>query len=115
MIGVTIGNFSTAEVDGRFKLAYLVRHTIANLTTQDDQVACFCNVAAYLERGGCFVIEVYVPELRRLPPGETVHTFTVTPTHWLAVVWAKHDPAQVSAFTAHGTQSFSWTPPSKAA
>jgi hypothetical protein len=58
-----------------------VRNTITNLTTQDEQVACFQNVAVHLEPGGCFVIEVYIPELRRLPPGETVHAFTVTPTH----------------------------------
>ena len=80
-IGVTIGDFSTATVDGTFTLAYLVRNTIMNLTTQDEQVACFRNVAAHLEPGGCFVIEVGVPGLQRLPPGETVRAFTVTPTH----------------------------------
>ena len=80
-IGVTIGDFATTRVDGRFMLAYLLRNTIMNLTTQDGQVACFQNVAAQLEPGGCFVIEVGVPELQRLPPGETVRPFTVTPTH----------------------------------
>jgi hypothetical protein len=52
-----------------------------NLTTQDEQVECFRNVAAHLDPGGCFVTEVVVPELQRLPPGETVRAFTVTPTH----------------------------------
>jgi SAM-dependent methyltransferase len=80
-IGATIGDFATTRVTGSFRLAYLVRNTITNLTTQQEQVACFGNAAAHLEPGGCFVIEVYVPELRRLPPGETVHAFTVTPTH----------------------------------
>jgi SAM-dependent methyltransferase len=80
-IGVTIGNFATAKVEGTFRLAYLVRNTIMNLTTQDEQVACFRNVAAHLEPGGCFVIEVVVPALRQLPPGETVRAFDVTPTH----------------------------------
>jgi hypothetical protein len=80
-VGVTIGDFATTRVAGTFKLAYLVRNTIMNLTTQDDQVACFRNVAAHLEPGGCFVIEVIVPALRQLPPGETVRAFTVTPTH----------------------------------
>jgi hypothetical protein len=51
-----------------------------NLTTQDEQVACFQNVAAHLEPGGCFVVEVELPDLQRLPPGETVRPFTVTPT-----------------------------------
>jgi SAM-dependent methyltransferase len=80
-IAVTIGDFATARVGGTFRLAYLVRNTIMNLTTQDGQVACFRNVAAHLEPGGCFVIEVMVPGLQRLPPGETFQAFTVTPTH----------------------------------
>jgi SAM-dependent methyltransferase len=80
-IDVTIGDFATKTVDATFTLAYLVRNTIMNLTTQDEQVACFRNAAAHLEPGGCFVIEVMVPQLRRLPPGETFQAFTVTPTH----------------------------------
>ena len=80
-IGVTVGDFATANVAGTFTLAYLVRNTIMNLTTQDEQVACFRNAAAHLEPGGCFVIEVIVPGLQRLPPGETIQAFTVTPTH----------------------------------
>ena len=80
-VGVTVGDFATTRVDGRFMLAYLLRNTIMNLTTQDEQVACFQNVAAHLEPGGCFVIEVMVPALQRLPPGETVRAFTLTPTH----------------------------------
>jgi SAM-dependent methyltransferase len=79
-IGVTIGNFATTTVEGTFSVAYLVFNTIMNLTTQDEQVACFQNVAAHLEPGGCFVIEVGLPGLQRLPPGETVRAFTVTPT-----------------------------------
>jgi SAM-dependent methyltransferase len=81
-IGVTIGDFSTATVDGKFSLAYLVFNTISNLTTQAAQVACFRNVAAHLEPGGCFVIEVGIPALRRLPPGETLHAFYVGETRW---------------------------------
>jgi SAM-dependent methyltransferase len=79
-IGVTIGDFATTTVEGSFSVAYLVFNTIMNLTTQDEQVACFQNVAAHLGPGGCFVIEVGVPELQRLPPGETVRAFNVSPT-----------------------------------
>jgi SAM-dependent methyltransferase len=79
-IGVTIGDIATTTVEGRFSVAYLVFNTIMNLTTQDEQVACFQNVAAHLTPGGCFVIEVAVPDLQRLPPGETVRAFTVTDT-----------------------------------
>src|SRR3954451_9885190 len=80
-IGVTIGDFATTTVDSRFAVAYLVFNTIMNLTTQDAQVACFQNAAAHLEPGGCFVIEVMLPDLQRLPAGETVRPFTVTSTH----------------------------------
>ena len=78
-IGVTIGDFASASAGGSFRLAYLVYNTIENLTTQDDQVACFCNAARHLEPGGCFVVEVEVPQLRRLPPGETARPFHVSP------------------------------------
>jgi SAM-dependent methyltransferase len=97
-IGVTIGDFSTARVKGTFTLAYLIRNTITNLTSQEQQVACFRNVAAHLEPGGCFVIEVYVPELRRLPPGETVHAFTVTPAH---LGFEEYDVATQIAYSHH--------------
>jgi SAM-dependent methyltransferase len=79
-IDVTIGDFATTTVERRFSVAYLVFNTIMNLTSQDEQVACFQNVAAHLQPGGCFVIEVGIPDLQRLPPGETVQAFTVTPT-----------------------------------
>jgi SAM-dependent methyltransferase len=80
-VGVTVGDLATTRVGGPFRLVYLVRNTIMNLTTRDDQVACFANVAAQLEPGGCFVIEVIVPQLQRLPPGGTVRAFAVTPEH----------------------------------
>ena len=80
-IGVTVGDFATTRVEGTFSLAYVVFNTIGNLTTQDGQVACFQNAAAHLEPGGCFVIEVGVPALQRLPSGETVRPFDVSPSH----------------------------------
>jgi SAM-dependent methyltransferase len=80
-IGVTIGDFAATTVEGTFSVVYLVANTIMNLTTQDEQVACFQNVAAHLEPGGCFVVEVLVPRLQRLPPGETFQPFDVSPTH----------------------------------
>ena len=80
-IGVTIGDFSTTTVDGRFSVAYVVFNTIMNLRTQDAQVACFRNVAAHLEPRGCFVVEVMVPELQRLPFGETFCVFDASEQH----------------------------------
>ncbi|WP_345628650.1 class I SAM-dependent DNA methyltransferase [Rugosimonospora acidiphila] len=81
-IGVTIGDFATATVDGQFSLAYLVFNTIMNLTSQQAQVDCFRNVAAHLEPGGRFLIEVMVPELRLLPPGQDVVPFHTSATRW---------------------------------
>ncbi|HKY13851.1 MAG TPA: hypothetical protein VJM33_02930 [Microthrixaceae bacterium] len=68
-------------MSGTFTLAYLVRNTIMNLTTQDAQVECFCNAARHLEPGGFFVIEVIVPPWQRLVLGETVIPFDVGPAH----------------------------------
>jgi SAM-dependent methyltransferase len=81
-IGVTFGDFATTRVDGAFSVSYLVFNTIMNLTTQAEQVACFRNVAAHLQPGGCFVIEVMVPELRKLPTGQSAVPFHVSPTRW---------------------------------
>ena len=77
-IGVTIGDFSTTTVEGSFSLVYLVYNTIENLTTQTAQVACFRNASAHLEPGGSFVIEVEVPQLRRLPPGDSFRVFSAS-------------------------------------
>ena len=89
-IGVTIGDFATTRVAGMFSVAYLVFNTIMNLTTQEAQVACFRNVAAHLEPGGCFLIEVGIPDLRRLPPGETVVPWRVGPA---GCAWDAYDVA----------------------
>ena len=80
-IPVAIGDFATVVLPGRFTLAYLVFNTIMNLTSIDEQVACFQNVADHLQDGGRFVVEVGVPQLQRLPPGETVRPFNISETH----------------------------------
>jgi SAM-dependent methyltransferase len=95
---VTIGDFAHTSVGTTFRLVYLVRNTITNLTSQDDQVDAFRNAARHLEPGGCFVIENYVPELRRLPPGENRHVFTATPTH---VAFEEYDFAAQLAHSHH--------------
>jgi SAM-dependent methyltransferase len=81
-IEVTIGDMATTRVDGTFSLVYLVFNTIGNLTSQAQQVACFRNAAAHLAPGGRFVIEVGVPDLQRLPAGETARVFDVSDAHW---------------------------------
>jgi SAM-dependent methyltransferase len=80
-VELTQGDFATTRVEGAFSLAYIVFNTIENLTTQDEQVACFENAAAHLEPGGSFVVEVGVPDLRRLPYGERFVLFDVSENH----------------------------------
>ena len=101
-IGVTIGDFATTRVDGTFTLAYLVFNTIMNLTTQEAQVACFRNVAAQLAAGGCFVIEVHVPDLRRLPPGQNVVPFHVSQTQWAYDIYDTATQAMSSNYVTFG-------------
>ena len=69
-IPVVVGDMATATVPGAFSLVYLVFNTISNLLHQAEQVACFRNAARHLTPGGRFVIELWVPELRKLPPGQ---------------------------------------------
>ena len=97
-VPVAIGDFAATRVEGNYTLAYLVRNTITNLTTQDSQVECFRNAAAHLVPGGCFVIENYIPDLRRLPPGQTVVPFAVTPEH---LGFEEYDVAAQIAWSHH--------------
>jgi SAM-dependent methyltransferase len=80
-VPVTVGDMATTRVPGAFWLVYLVFNTIMNLTTQDEQVAVFANAAAHLAPGGCFVVEVVVPQLRQVPPGTVGRVFTMEPDH----------------------------------
>jgi SAM-dependent methyltransferase len=78
-IPVVVGDMATACAPGRFALVYLVFNTISNLLTQPEQTACFRNAARHLAPGGRFVIELWVPELRRLPPGQQATVWQVEP------------------------------------
>ncbi|MFI7277254.1 class I SAM-dependent methyltransferase [Streptomyces sp. NPDC049879] len=69
-VPVVVGDMATARAPGTFSLVYLVYNTISNLLTQAGQVACFRNAARHLRPGGRFVVELWVPELRKLPPGQ---------------------------------------------
>jgi SAM-dependent methyltransferase len=81
MLPVTLGDMSTTVVPGEFSLVYLVYNTITNLLTQDEQVECFRNAARHLRPGGRFVIELGVPPLRFLPPGQVAVPFDVSEKH----------------------------------
>lgn len=98
-VPVTVGDMTSTRVPGTFALVYLVANTMMNVTTQDDQLAVFANAAAHLEPGGCFVVEVIVPQLRRVPLGDVARVFTLEPDHVgietfddlvRQVVWSHH-------------------------
>jgi SAM-dependent methyltransferase len=78
-IPVVLGDMATARAPGDFALVYLVFNTISNLLTQAEQVACFRNAARHLGPGGRFVIELWVPQLRVLPPGQPATVFSAEP------------------------------------
>jgi SAM-dependent methyltransferase len=80
-VEITVGDMTSTRVDGSFTLVYLVWNTIMNVTTQDEQVAVFENASAHLVAGGCFVVEVAVPQLRSLPPGEAGRVFALEADH----------------------------------
>jgi SAM-dependent methyltransferase len=78
-IPVIVGDMAAAVAPGEYTLVYLVFNTISNLLTQAEQVACFRNAARHLIPGGRFVIELWVPELRKLPPGQQAVVFHSEP------------------------------------
>ena len=80
-IPVVLGDMATATVPGSFALVLLVFNGLSNLLTQAEQVACFRNAARHLRPGGRFVIELWVPELRKLPPGQTATVWQVEPDY----------------------------------
>ena len=76
---VIAGDMATTVAPGQYSLVFLVFNTISNLTTQAEQVACFRNAARHLGPGGRFVIELWVPELRKLPPGQKATVWRCDP------------------------------------
>lgn len=78
---VVVGDMATAVAPGEFSLVYLVFNSLSNLRTQQEQVACFRNAARHLVPGGRFVVELWVPPLRRLPPGQLAAPFDVSDEH----------------------------------
>ncbi len=120
-IPVVVGAMETSTVPGEFSLAYLVFNTIGNVRTQEAQVACFRNAARHLAPGGRFVIEVGVPGLRRLPPGQTAVPFAIGEdrlgfdTHDLATQEAQshHYWRRPDGLWEHGVHNFRYVWPSE--
>lgn len=91
-IPVTMGSFADVPVEGEFALVYIVFNTFFALSSQDEQVRCFRNVAAHLSREGCFVIEAFVPDLSRFTGGQ-VNWATKVTVDEVQLDVGKHDPA----------------------
>ena len=97
-IPVVVGDMATARAPGEYSLVYLVFNTISNLLTQAEQVACFRNAARHLRPGGRFVIELWVPELRRLPLGQEATVGHVEPGY---IVLDTYDTVQQRVVSHH--------------
>lgn len=107
IIPVTLGDMTTARVDGTFSLVFLVFNGISNVLNQDAQIAVFDNAARHLEPGGRFVIELWIPDLRSLPPGAPGSLFAAQPGYIAADIYdpvAQHVVSHHVTFDAdHGT------------
>lgn len=80
-VTTVLGDMTGTRVPGEFSLVYLVANTLMNVTTQDEQIAVFANAAAHLVPGGCFALQLIVPQLRRVPLSEQGWVFTLRPDH----------------------------------
>ena len=80
-VPVVVGDMVTSTVPGEFSLVYLVWNGLGNVRTQAEQVACFRNAARHLAPGGRFVIELWVPGIRRFPPGQAGVPFHIGEHH----------------------------------
>jgi SAM-dependent methyltransferase len=81
LVEVTEGDMTSTRVSGACTLVYLVANTLMNVTTQEEQLAVFANAAAHLQPGGCFLVELIVPQLQHVPPGDTARVFSNEPDH----------------------------------
>ncbi|HTZ43001.1 MAG TPA: class I SAM-dependent methyltransferase [Jatrophihabitans sp.] len=97
-IPVVVGDMATTTVPGQFALVFLVWNSLSNVRTQDEQVECFRNAARHLGPGGRFVVELWVPELRRLPEGQAVAPGSISPTH---LVFDEYDLATQGCISHH--------------
>ncbi|PRY44487.1 class I SAM-dependent methyltransferase [Umezawaea tangerina] len=117
---VVVGDMATAVVPGEFTLVYLVYNTISNLLTQDGQVRCFVNAARHLVPGGRFVVELGVPDLRVLPPGQDaavfgtapgyigLDTYDLVPQHLVSHHFRFHEDGKREARLSRSTHRFVW-------
>jgi len=118
---VVVGDMATTTVPGEFSLVYLVWNSISNLRTQQEQVACFRNAARHLAPGGRFVIELWIPPIRRLPPGQVAVPMSMTEGHLVFDTYdlvtqqctSHHYRSEPDGSTRYGSRSFRYLWPSE--
>jgi hypothetical protein len=98
-VPVTLGDMTSVRVGGAFELVYLVANTIMNVTTQEEQLAVLVNAADHLSPGGHFVLDVIVPQLRRVPLSERGRVFTMSDDH--VGIETFDDPVNQIAWSRH--------------
>jgi SAM-dependent methyltransferase len=107
-IPVTIANFLEVDVEGEFAVVYIPFNTLFALTTQEEQVRCFQNVARHLTEDGVFVVEAFVPDVSRYDRHQRVSVDQVNNDHVLLEV-SRHDPVRQMSDTQHVVLSESGT------
>jgi SAM-dependent methyltransferase len=107
-IEVTMGDFSDVDVDGTYSLIYLVFNTLFALDSQEDQLRCFRNAAARLADGGAFVIEAFVPDMKRYNDHQRVAATRVSLDSAELEV-SRHDPVAQTSDSLHVVLSESGT------
>jgi SAM-dependent methyltransferase len=99
-IPVTMGDFAAVPVYGEYSLVYLVFNTLFALTTQEDQVRCFANVAEHLAPGGVFVIECFWPDISRFDRHQRIGVDRVT-RNMVELETTRHDPVNQRSESLH--------------
>ncbi|MGD2157422.1 MAG: class I SAM-dependent methyltransferase [Anaerolineales bacterium] len=99
-IPVTVGNFADVAVEGQFTLVYVVFNTFYALLTQEDQIRCFQNVTNHLKPSGHFVIEAFVPDLKRFTAGQTFRVANIG-EHEVSLDASQHDPVKQQVTSRH--------------
>lgn len=118
---VVVGDMATSRVPGEFSLVYLVWNGISNLRTQAEQVECFRNAARHLSPGGRFVIELWVPPIRRLPPGQRAVPMSIDDRHLVFDTYdlstqqcrSHHYYREADGTTCYGSGSFRYIWPAE--
>jgi SAM-dependent methyltransferase len=70
-VRVTLGDMVDLPVDGLFPLVFVVFNSLFAISTQERQLRCFQNAADHLEPGGRFLVECFVPDVKRFDSQNT--------------------------------------------